>query len=238
MLSGLPRIRSNWMPSFVEYFWSCVRSLTCLVHVVGICPKLHGLQILDGTPKMYPAAVRTVPLLHEDWYCWLTQYHHRHMASAVCSCSQIPGSFHKRESTQCCASCTCIAGCCSQPCSYTWSLGANFREQGLGLSSGTNPMSDCCQPHSVGRSPPTEPFPSWTCRYTRRLWYITAPDVDGSAHGWTWDVLDATFSQNRWCRRESRLSVEFPLYSTTNAFSPAHVTSCLESECVSSTLAC
>ena len=53
------------------------------------------------------------------------------MAAAVCSCSQIPGSFHKRENTQCCASCTCIAGCCSQSCSYTWSLGADFREQGL-----------------------------------------------------------------------------------------------------------
>ena len=43
---------------------------------------------------------------------------------------------------------------------------------------------------------------------------------------------------DRWCRRESRLSIEFPLYITTNAFSHVHVTSCLEAECVSSTLAC
>ena len=60
----------------------------------------------------------------------------------------------------------------------------------------------------------------------------------GSTRGWTWDVIYATFSQNRWCRRESRLSIEFPLYSTTNAFSHVHATSCLEAECVSSTLAC
>ena len=109
------------------------------------------------------------------------------------------------------------------------------------VCSGTKPMSalsHCCHPHSVGRSPPADPFHYWTCRYTLRLWYIAAPDVGGSARGWTWDVFDATFSQNRWCRRESRLSVEFPLCSTTNAFSPAHATPCLEAECVSSTLAC
>ena len=45
------------------------------------------------------------------------------------------------------------------------------------VCSGTNPMSHCCQLHSVGRSPPADPFPSWTCRCTRRVWYITAPEV-------------------------------------------------------------
>ena len=217
------------------------------------------------------------------------------MAAAVCSCGQIAGSFHKRENTQCCASCTCIAGCCSQSCSYTWSLGADLREQGLNISfscgnklllpgarpgsktnflvakldihclrnenililyivfpqqscrghirlcswthykhytkmhawsctkltipriygsskcllphehpgskwenmvafatiattnfepwvarsvcGGTNLMSHYCHHHSVERRPPAETFYSWTCRYSRRLWYIAAPDV-------------------------------------------------------------
>ena len=35
-------------------------SLACLVHVVGICPKLHGLYILDDNPLIYQAAVITV----------------------------------------------------------------------------------------------------------------------------------------------------------------------------------
>ena len=51
------------------------------------------------------------------------------------------------------------------------------------VCSGTNPMSHCCHPHSVGRSPPADPFHYWTCGYTRSLWYIAAPDVGGSARG-------------------------------------------------------
>ena len=45
-----------------------------------------------------------------------TQHHrlrHRHMTFVMSSCSPIPGSFHKPEYTQCRASCTCVAGCCS-----------------------------------------------------------------------------------------------------------------------------
>ena len=48
-----------------------------------------------------------------------------------------------------------------------------------------------------------------------------------------WDLLTEPLMP-----RESRLSVESPLYSTTNAFASAHVTSCLEAECVCGTLAC
>ena len=56
------------------------------------------------------------------------------MACVRSSCSPIPGSFYKRESTRCCASCTSIAGCCSESGSCTWLFAAHFQEQGLVLS--------------------------------------------------------------------------------------------------------
>ena len=56
-------------------------------------------------------------------------------------------------------------------------LGADFREQGLGLSVAAQTPCHI----AAGRSPPADSFPSWTCRYTRRGWHFAAPDAGGSA---------------------------------------------------------
>ena len=119
------------------------------------------------------------------------------------------------------------------------------RLSGAGASavySGTNPSSHGCHPHSVGISPSADPFHSCTCRCTCILWYLAAPNVGGRVCGWTWVALDATFWRNRWCRRESRVSVFHcrwsPMISLLHvshralklnvnaAPSPAHGTSC------------
>ena len=54
----------------------------------------------------------------------------------------------------------------------------NFEPWGArSVCGGTNLMSHYCHHHSVERRPPAETLYSWTCRYSRRLWYIAAPDV-------------------------------------------------------------
>ena len=50
--------------------------------------------------------------------------------------------------------------------------------------------------------------------------------------------LETTFSWNRLCRRESKVSSGFPLYSNTNAFSSAAATSFCEADCSPNTSAC
>ena len=59
---------------------------------------------------------------------------HRQMPFVMNLCSLIPDSFHKPECIQCCASCKCITGSCSQSGSCTWLLAADCQEQGLVLS--------------------------------------------------------------------------------------------------------
>ena len=41
--------------------------------------------------------------------------------------------------------------------------------------------------------------------------FNAAAEVGGKDCGFTWDVLETTFSQNRLCQRESSVSVSIPL---------------------------
>ena len=71
------------------------------------------------------------------------------------------------------------------------------------------------------------PNHSWIWWYTLTPWYLTEPDVEWSAPGWTGTVLVAAFTQNFSCLRTLIPWWGLPLYRQTRGVSPADMMSSL-----------
>ena len=65
--------------------------------------------------------------------------------------------------------------------------------------SSTNPFSHSCHPQSLGLRSAANPS---NLEFEDTLWYFAAVEVGGKDWGFTWDVFEVTFSQNRLCQRE------------------------------------